>query len=195
LLETYGAEIEYFSPLAGEPLPKHADGLYIGGGFPEEFAEQLMRNEDVKASIVESITDGLPTLADCGGFMYLSEGIEDTAGKYYPMLGLVPGKVKMQRKLAALGYREITGTTGNFLLGQEDHAKGHEFHYSVFQPNGEEAIQAAYETKGLRGTKQEGYLQFNVVAGYTHFHFASAPEMVQRWIEQCLIFKSKRNQK
>lgn len=194
LLEAYGAEIEYFSPLAGDPLPGDADGLYIGGGFPEEFAEQLMRNEDVKEAIIQSITAGIPTLAECGGFMYLSEGIEDTAGKYYPMLGLVPGKVKMQRKLAALGYRAITGTTGNFLLGPLDHAKGHEFHYSVFQPNGEQEIQAAYVTKGLRGIKQEGYLQFNVVAGYTHFHFASAPEMVQRWIDQCLIFKSKRNQ-
>jgi cobyrinic acid a,c-diamide synthase len=193
LLEAYGAEIAYFSPLAGENLPIDADGLYLGGGFPEEFAEQLMRNEDVKTSIVKSVTAGLPTLAECGGFMYLSEGIEDTQGKYYAMVGLVPGKVKMQRKLAALGYREITGTVGNFLLRPLDHAKGHEFHYSVFQPNGDQEIQPAYETKGLRGTKQEGYRRFNLVAGYTHFHFASAPDMVQRWMEQCVAFKSRQN--
>ena len=193
LLEAYGAEIEYFSPLAGDTLPLDADGLYIGGGFPEEFSEQLTCNEEVKASILQSITAGLPTLAECGGFMYLSEGIEDTQGNYYPMVGLVPGKVKMQRKLAALGYREITGTTGNFLLGPQDHARGHEFHYSVFQPNDDQAIKSAYETKGLRGTKQEGYMQYNVVAGYTHFHFASAPGMVGRWMDACLAYKSKRN--
>lgn len=193
LLEAYGAELEYFSPLAGDSLPIDADGLYIGGGFPEEFAEQLMRNEDVKASIVRGITAGLPTLAECGGFMYLSESIEDTQGNSYAMVGLVPGKVKMQGKLAALGYREITGNTGNFLLGPLDHAKGHEFHYSVFQPNGDQEIQPAYETKGLRGTKQEGNMQFNLVAGYTHFHFASAPAMAQRWMDACLVYKSTRN--
>jgi cobyrinic acid a,c-diamide synthase len=193
LLEAYGAEIKYFSPLAGETLPIDADGLYIGGGFPEEFAEQLMLNEDVKSSIANRIIEGLPTLAECGGFMYLSEGIEDTQGNSYAMVGLVPGKVKMQRKLAALGYREITGRTGNFLLGPLDYAKGHEFHYSVFQSNGEQEIQPAYETKGLRGVKQEGYMQYNVIAGYTHFHFASAPDLVQRWIAQCLIFKSRQN--
>lgn len=193
LLEAYGAELIYFSPLAGDALPIDADGLYIGGGFPEEFAEQLMRNEDVKSSIVKGITAGLPTLAECGGFMYLTEGIEDTQGNSYAMVGLVPGKVKMQGKLAALGYREITGSTGNFLLGSQDHAKGHEFHYSVFQPNEDQEIKPAYETKGLRGTKQEGYMQFNVVAGYTHFHFASAPDLVQRWIDKSLIYKSRRN--
>jgi cobyrinic acid a,c-diamide synthase len=189
LLEAYGAEIVYFSPLAGETLPLDADGLYIGGGFPEEFAEQLMSNEDVKASIVRRIREGLPTLAECGGFMYLCESIEDTQGNLYEMVGLVPGKVKMQRKLAALGYREITGSKGNFLLGLQDHAKGHEFHYSVFEPNADQEIQPAYETKGLRGTKQEGYMQFNVVAGYTHFHFASSPNMIQRWIDKCLSLK------
>ena len=138
------------------PKNSHADGLYIGGGFPEEFAEQLMRNEDVKASLFKSITAGIPTLAECGGFMYLSEGIEDTLGNYYPMVGLIPGKAKMQRKRAALGYREVTGT-GNFLLGPQDRAKGHEFHYSIFQPNDDQEIRSAYETKGLKGLKQEGY--------------------------------------
>lgn len=192
LLEAYGAEIEFFSPLAGDYVPIDADGLYIGGGFPEEFAEQLMRNQEVMASIVQSITGGMPTLAECGGFMYLSEAIEDTQGTSYPMIGLVPGKVKMQRKLAALGYREVTGNVGNFLLGSQDHAKGHEFHYSVFQANEGQTIQPAYETKGLRGIKQDGYMNFNLIAGYTHFHFGSAPDMVQRWIDQCVIYKTNR---
>ncbi len=192
LIEAYGAEIEFFSPLAGELVPTDADGLYIGGGFPEEFAEQLMRNKEVMASIVRGITGGMPTLAECGGFMYLSEAIEDTQGTSYPMIGLVPGKVKMQRKLAALGYREVTGNAGNFLLGPQDQARGHEFHYSVFEANEGQTFQPAYETKGLRGIKQDGYMNFNVIAGYTHFHFGSAPDMVQRWIDQCVLYKTSR---
>jgi cobyrinic acid a,c-diamide synthase len=172
-------------------LPEDADGLYLGGGFPEEFATVLARNEAVKASISKSITAGLPTLAECGGYMYLCEEIEDTQGNCYPMVGLVPGKVMMQPKLAALGYREITGIMDNFLLGPQNQAKGHEFHYSVFQSNLNKEMQHAYETKGLRGTKQEGFIRYNLVAGYTHFHFGSAPDMVRRWIEKCLEIKTK----
>ncbi|RTE06747.1 cobyrinate a,c-diamide synthase [Paenibacillus whitsoniae] len=189
LLEAYGAELLYFSPLAGEEVPAEADGLYIGGGFPEEFAETLMRHTRTKASITAAITAGMPTLAECGGYMYLTESIEDTHGNRYPMLGVVPGKVSMQTKLAALGYREITGTAGNFLLGPHDQAKGHEFHYSVFEPNGGEPLPFAYTTKGRKSTQPEGYLQANLVAGYTHVHFASSPGLVQRWIQACAAFK------
>ena len=67
-----------------------------------------------KASIRAAITSGLPTLAECGGFMYLTESIANTEGEEYPMIGLIPGKVKMQKKLAALGYREIFGIRREF---------------------------------------------------------------------------------
>ncbi|WP_282937391.1 cobyrinate a,c-diamide synthase [Paenibacillus sp. RC67] len=193
LLEACGAECVFFSPLAGETLPEGVQGLYLGGGFPEEFAEVLSANETVKQSIRQAIEQGLPTLAECGGFMYLTESIEHTDGRKHAMLGLIPGSVKMQKKLAALGYRDITGMEGNFLLGSSDRAKGHEFHYSTFQPNQDAVIQSAYETKGMRGMKQEGYINENasLVAGYTHIHFASAPELVERWVEQCVSFQKK----
>ncbi|SFL11254.1 cobyrinic acid a,c-diamide synthase [Paenibacillus sp. 1_12] len=199
LLQANGANCIYFSPLAGEPLPADVHGLYLGGGFPEEFADMLAADEaePVRRSIREAISEGLPTLAECGGFMYLTDSIENTNGQHYPMLGLIPGTVRMQKKLAALGYREITGTEGNFLLGAADKAKGHEFHYSTFQPklveneDPEKALRHAYVTKGLRGTKPEGYLSEsgNLVAGYTHIHFASEPALAQRWVEQCKQYK------
>jgi cobyrinic acid a,c-diamide synthase len=219
LLEASGANCIYFSPLAGEPLPAGVHGLYLGGGFPEEFADKLAADEaePVRQSIREAISGGLPTLAECGGFMYLTDSIANTNGQTYSMLGLIPGTVRMQKKLAALGYREITGTEGNFLLGAADKAKGHEFHYSTFQPGvvadiqsddaqshdsqsgsikasnpqPEMALRHAYVTKGLRGTKPEGYLneQGNLIAGYTHIHFASEPALAQRWVEQCKQYK------
>lgn len=71
LLEAAGAECVFFSPLAGEEVPSEADGLYIGGGFSEEFAKRLGTDEQVKASFRKRIADGFPTLAECGGFMYL----------------------------------------------------------------------------------------------------------------------------
>lgn len=186
LLEAYGARLLFFSPLAGEGVPEEAEGLYIGGGFPEEFAAELSQNKEVKESFRHAIHAGIPTLAECGGYMYLTEAIVTTDGTSYPMVGLIPGKVTMQRKLAALGYREVRGTANNFLIGAAQQAKGHEFHYSTYATDSEVELTYAYETKGLRGTKQEGYVQRNLVAGYTHLHFGSDPELVERWITRCL---------
>ncbi len=183
LLEAHGAELIYFSPLAGEVLPANVDGLYLGGGFPEEFVDNLAKENEVKESIKVAIEAGMPTLAECGGFMYLTEAIVTTNQKEYEMVGIIPGKVEMQTKLAALGYREISGKDGNFLLLNGIKAKGHEFHYSTFHSKKE--IPFAYETKGMRGVTSEGYMALNLVAGYTHFHFASCPQMVENWIQKC----------
>jgi cobyrinic acid a,c-diamide synthase len=188
MLEAFGAELVEFSPLKGEALPDHVDGLYIGGGFPEEFAAELALQSEVKDSIRAAIENDLPTLAECGGFMYLTESIETTDEKNYEMVGIIPGRVKMQPKLAALGYREITAEEGNFLLNGNLKARGHEFHYSTFHPKAE--IQPAYQTKGMRGFKQEGYMKGNLIAGYTHFHFGSCPGMVENWVKKCKEFQA-----
>ncbi|XJZ28669.1 cobyrinate a,c-diamide synthase [Bacillota bacterium Lsc_1132] len=187
MLEAAGAELVEFSPLMGEMLPDRVDGLYIGGGFPEEFAEELAKKTEVKRSIQTAIEKGLPTLAECGGFMFLTEFLETTDEKSYEMVGIIPGKVKMQTKLAALGYREITSEEGNFLLNGNLKARGHEFHYSTFHPKTE--IRHAYQTKGMRGYKQEGYMQGSLIAGYTHFHFGSCPELIENWVKKCKEFQ------
>ncbi|MBK5502107.1 cobyrinate a,c-diamide synthase [Peribacillus sp. TH14] len=184
LLEAKGANIKYFSPLKGDEVPVDADGLYLGGGFPEEFADELSRNEIAIKSIRNAIEKGLPTLAECGGFMFLSKSIETTSREMYPMAGLIPGRIKMQKKLAALGYREITGTESNFLIKDCEQAKGHEFHYSTFESD--DVLPHAYEAKGRFGSKKEGCIIGNLVAGYTHFHFASNPKLVENWIGACL---------
>ena len=187
ILEASGAEIVEFSPLNGETLPEGVDGLYIGGGFPEEFAAELAQQTEVKNTIRSAIEKGMPTLAECGGFMYLTESLETTDEKSYEMVGVVPGKVKMQSKLAALGYREISAEQDNFLLKGNLRAKGHEFHYSTFEPR--EEFQPAYQTKGMRGFKNEGYMEGNLIAGYTHFHFGSCPELAANWVKKCKEFK------
>lgn len=187
LLIAKGAEIVYFSPLQGEVLPDQIDGLYIGGGFPEEFADRLYEMDHVKASIKQAIEKGLPTFAECGGFMYLTESIETTAGDIFPMVGVVPGRVKMQKRLAALGYREIRGEANNYLLKDSMTARGHEFHYSTFEANA--PIPFAYKSEGLRGSKQEGYVSNNLIAGYTHLHFASCPKIVENWLTKCMEWK------
>ncbi|PWW03265.1 hydrogenobyrinic acid a,c-diamide synthase (glutamine-hydrolysing) /cobyrinate a,c-diamide synthase [Paenibacillus cellulosilyticus] len=188
LLTHYGAEIVPFSPLHGEPVPEDADGLYLGGGFPEEFAETLSQQTEALESIRLAVRRGLPTLAECGGFMVLTEEIVTRSGAGYPMAGIIPGRVRMQGKLAAFGYREITGVPVNFLIGSGEQARGHEFHYSVYEPEGhdEQPLPYAYITKGMYGQATEGFAIGNLAAGYTHIHFGSAPWLAKRWIDACL---------
>jgi len=190
LLKSRGAEIQYFSPLANEPVPEDADGLYIGGGFPEEFAEQLANNEVSKQSIKELIENGLPTVAECGGFMYLTKSIQSTEGISYPMVGIIDGNVMMQPKLTALGYREIVGVNNNFLMGEGETAKGHEFHYSTFIPNTEQV--PAYALKSRFGQKQDGCVVHSLIAGYVHFHFASNPKLIDNWLNACLKYQQQK---
>src|SRR5690606_26454363 len=99
LLKANGAKLHFFSPLDNEPVPEQAQGLYIGGGFPEEFADKLAQNEQAKNSIKLAIEKVIPTLAECGGFMYLTEEIFNREGNGYKMLGVIPGIVRMQNKL------------------------------------------------------------------------------------------------
>ncbi|MFB5192975.1 cobyrinate a,c-diamide synthase [Alicyclobacillus fastidiosus] len=188
LLEWYGAKLVYFRPLEGEVVPADADGVYIGGGFPEEFAKRLAGQRHVLESVRCAAHQGMPIYAECGGFMFLTKTLTDAHGSLHEMAGIVPAAVCMQSELAAIGYREVTARTDNLLLLRGEAARGHEFHYStaVFDGVG---WPYAYDTKGWSVTL-EGYAQGNVLAGYTHLHFASNPAMVERFIQACRDFRN-----
>ncbi|WP_038091817.1 cobyrinate a,c-diamide synthase [Tumebacillus flagellatus] len=188
LLQQSGAELQFFSPLAGEKIPSDADALYLGGGFPEEFARELQDHTDVRSDMHARISDGLPTLAECGGYMYLCNTITDRAGDAFQMVGLIPSDVKMQDRLAALGYREASAATPHFLLEAGEQVRGHEFHYSTST----EAAPKAYVTKGLRGQKEEGFTTPNLVAGYTHLYFPSNPQVPRRFLSAAAEYRRRR---
>lgn len=191
LLEMYGGRLHFFSPLAGEPVPEEADGLLIGGGFPEEFAEELSRAEEVKASFRRRIAEGLPTFAECGGYMYLCEAITDRRDRRHPMVGIIPATVRMRDRLAALGYREVRAVADTVLLRKGETARGHEFRYSVLSPR-TESYPHAYKTKGRAGVQYEGYVRNHLLAGYTHLHFASNPHMAGRFLALCRAYQKRR---
>ncbi|WP_274433431.1 cobyrinate a,c-diamide synthase [Alicyclobacillus sp. ALC3] len=211
LLEHYGAQLLYFSPLAGELIPDEADGLYLGGGFPEEFAGRLSESQTLLEQVHHHIAEGLPTFAECGGYMFLSQSITDLGGNTYSMVGLVPVKVTMQPRLAALGYREVTALTESILFEAGEKARGHEFHYSAAEPapfalrrdspvksdgtaltaDGSYGAnpEAAYQVTGRFGHKPDGFVWRNMVAGYTHLHFASNPRMARRFVASCRDYR------
>ena len=115
LLEQAGAEPVYFSPLHDNTLPENIHGLLLGGGYPELYAGQLSENDTMRTAIREAVTDGLPTVAECGGFLYLHTTLTDREGHSYPMAGVLPGKCFDTGHLVRFGYIELEENSGHFM--------------------------------------------------------------------------------
>ncbi|MHB8481641.1 MAG: cobyrinate a,c-diamide synthase [Nitrospiria bacterium] len=197
LLEQSGARLVFFSPLRDKHIPE-VDGLYFGGGYPEVHAEALAENLPMLQSILEFAEDGAPVYGECGGLMYLSKGIEPADGQFFPMVGLLPGRVKMGKKLKALGYREIVSLKDNLLFCAGEKARGHEYHYSDWVASLPEkeplAWQASYHLyRGGEGEKfkEEGFFNGSVLASYVHLHFASNPPAAHRWVSACEAYRKR----
>jgi cobyrinic acid a,c-diamide synthase len=195
LLECLGAKLIFFSPLAGDTVPDGADGVYLGGGFPEEFAAALADNQRLKEDLRQLVEAGMPVFAECGGYMYLCQSITGRSGDTHTMAGIIPAAITMQSKLAALGYREARAVDDCLLLPQGGTIRGHEFHYSTASASETAAYPYAYETQGMRGVKLEGYSRGNVLAGYTHVHLASEPSAAHRWIRACRAYGEQRRRR
>lgn len=180
LLRQAGAETVFFSPLSDGKLPDDIDGIYLGGGYPELFARQLADNHHMLREIRNWSSAGRPIYAECGGFMYLTQGVEDTQGKFFPMAGVYPVRSRMNRKRAALGYRQAT-LADNCILGAEKTViRGHEFHYSHIDTM-PESVRRIYLLDGER----EGYLINNTLGGYLHLHFGYHRPTAANFIDFC----------
>ncbi|MEK5448832.1 cobyrinate a,c-diamide synthase [Paenibacillus sp. FSL R7-0331] len=192
LLARAGARLLEFSPLCGDPVPPEADGIYLGGGFPEEFAAEISANAGFLNGLRTAAVLGMPLYAECGGYMVLARSITDRAGSVHRMAGIIPALAVMQQRRAALGYREVTALQDSLLLKQGQSLRGHEFHYSVMHYDEQEQQTYAYESRGRSGSQPEGYLQGNVMAAYAHIHLASYPPAAARFISVCRLYREQR---
>ncbi len=188
LLRQAGAEIVFFSPLQDETLPPHTKGIYLGGGFPEVYAAQLTQNQAIHRAFWRAYAEGWPVYAECGGFMYLTEAIIDLEGERHEMVGMIPGVMHMQPHLISLGYRVVEAEAGNFLWPPGVSVRGHEFHWSLWQPD--EPISPAWHIRPRReteATKPEGYATENIIASYVHLHFAQDLQLARNFVKQLEI--------
>ncbi|TLY21787.1 MAG: cobyrinate a,c-diamide synthase, partial [Nitrospirae bacterium] len=178
LLEGEGASVIRFSPLHDQMLPD-VELLYLGGGYPELHAEALARNHLMRTAVREFARRGGPIYAECGGMMYLMEAIRDFEGKAHDMVGLFPGEAVMQRSSLVMGYRELEVTTPCVLGSPGLRARGHEFHYSCLKNHPSRDYACAITDAQGRRKGQDGLLRGNVLALYTHLHFASQPQLAR----------------
>ena len=200
MLQECGAELVFFSPVHDRTLPA-ADGLLLGGGYPELHAQALAQNEEMKAQICECAAKGMPLLAECGGFMYLQENLvlaDRTAGKdgadqkTWKMCGLLPGTCRMTDKLVRFGYIELEkkdGQSGEAGCLKEGHRiRGHEFHYFDSTDNGHACTA---HKPGRRRSWDCMVVQDNIMAGFPHLYYRSDPDFAAAFVEKCRQFSRK----
>lgn len=189
-LKDSGAELIFFSPLKDTKLPE-VDGLYIGGGYPELFADSLEKNKNLIEEIRHFANSERPIYAECGGLMYLSSEIQNIEGQSFSMVGLIPGKAIMSPKLKSLGYVEVH-TEKRTILGEAGiRFRGHQFRYSDLILENEDDSLFSYHIRKRKSEKttKEGYTVLNVLASYVHAHWASNPEIPKNFIDSCRRFK------
>lgn len=181
LLEKLGCEIVFFSPLLNEKIPEGCCGLYLPGGYPELYAKKLSKNKETVQSIKEAIEKGLPTIAECGGYMYLHEKIEE-----YEMVGIIKGKVTKQSRLVRFGYGTMNAKEDGLLLKKNDSIRIHEFHYFDSENNGK----AFNVIKASNGVEYDcGYSTDTLYAGYPHLYFRANNKVAENFVEAMKAYK------
>ncbi|MFP3983600.1 MAG: cobyrinate a,c-diamide synthase [Desulfurivibrionaceae bacterium] len=180
IIRREGGEVVYFSPLQDKVLPPDLDGIYLGGGYPELYGRELAANQDMIYGIRQWSLDGRPLYSECGGFIYLTRGI-DYGEEFYPLSAVFPVKAKLKKRLARLGYRQVSTTTSTIFGPPGTVLRGHEFHYSDIEEMPSDIKRAYLLSTG----EKEGYMIRNTLGGYCHLHFGSTPRAARNWVEFC----------
>ena len=185
LLQSLGAELVFFSPLHDTALPPDLDGIILGGGYPELHLKELAQNESMRNAIKSAIEAKMPSLAECGGFMYLHDTICDRDGTPYPMAGVIHAGCSRKDRLVRFGYLTLTSHTDSFLQADET-IRGHEFHYYDSDDNGACAI--AQKPVGKRSWECV-HAGPDHWWGFAHLAYYANPTFAKNFIEACRNYK------
>ena len=167
-LRNAGAELCFFSPVRDTALPEGACGLYLPGGYPELYARQLSENTAMHTAIRQAVEHGLPTAAECGGFLYLGQELEDADGSVWPMAGVLPGSGVKVGRLVRFGYAEITAKTDSMLFHAGERLSIHEFHHWNSTDNGTDF--SVYKNEKTHW--ECGFAGASLYAGFPHLYWA-----------------------
>ena len=185
MLRENGVTIVWFSPIHDEVLPQNIDGILLGGGYPELHAKALAANEKMRKAIRDSIAAGMPSVAECGGFMYLHDTLVDKTGVSFGMAGVLPAECKDTGKLVRFGYVEIEEKEAGWLPAGT-RIRGHEFHYYDSSDNGMDCVAQKPVTGRnwpcIHSTPEHWW-------GYPHLYYPSNPEFVYHFVAQMRKWK------
>lgn len=183
LLKKLGCEICFFSPLRDKHLPQSLQGLILPGGYPELYGEQLAGNMSLKEDILKHLEEKMPTMAECGGFLYLQDSLEDAEGNSYKMVGYFRGKGFPVGKLTRFGYVRMTAGEDNLLCKKGEELTAHEFHYWDCTENGQDFL-----ARKSTGNKEYtcGFANEWLYAGFPHFYLYGNRGAAERFVKACM---------
>ena len=187
-LRRAGARLAFFRPTRDQSLPEGTCGLYLGGGYPELHARALSENRAMGEAVRRAVLDGMPTLAECGGFLYLQSTLEDGEGVSWPMAGVLDGAGFKTSRLQRFGYVTLTAQEDSPYLKQGETVAAHEFHRWDCTRNGELC-------RARRPSGGEGWNcmveQGNLLAGFPHLYFPSNPQFAVRFAAACRQYQER----
>ena len=189
LLEKMGCRIKYFSPLTDSEVPA-ADGLILSGGYPELYAKELSANKPMLESVKKCISGGMPTIAECGGFMYLHDELADKSGAMYSMAGVISGRAFPTERLQRFGYITLNANHDNVICGKGGNIRAHEFHYWDSTNCG----------SGFTAEKRDGrtwdccHVSDSLYAGFPHIYFYSDITAAENYVKKCIVYGERNGQ-
>ena len=180
VLTRMGAQLVPFSPLHDAHLPERLDGLYLCGGYPELYAQQLGANRSMLAEIHTAITNKMPTIAECGGFLLLHQTLTGV-----PMANICGGAAEMGKRLKQFGYVTLTAKKDSLLCRKGETLTAHEFHYAQSTEQGADfSASKPLRNRGWQCIHASDTLH----AGYPHLHFVGNVSAAQRFLQACQTY-------
>ena len=187
-LRQAGAALMFFSPLHDSHVPE-AEGLWLCGGYPELYARQLSENETVRIEVRERVLRGCPTVAECGGFLYLQESLEDPEGTAWPMCGALPGCGYKTGRLQRFGYLKLKAEADSLLFRKGEQIPVHEFHYWDSSENGTDLLAEKADGRSWHC----GRVSDTLYAGFPHLHFGGELPLAERFVKACSKYEKHEN--
>lgn len=187
VLKRMGAKLKFFSPLKDKKIPSDAQGLYLCGGYPEYHGAALSGNTSMRNSILKAIRNKMPTIAECGGFLYLHENLECDDGKIYPMVGAIHCNAYKGHALQHRGYLHMTAQRDTLILKKQETIPVHELHEYKSELVGKD-----YEVKRVskKGQWTDGHGGESLYAGFHHLYFMAYPQVARAFLEKSAAWKS-----
>lgn len=180
--EKRGIKLIPFSPIHDKKLPENIQGILLGGGYPELYLKKLSDNTSMLKSIRNAINQGMPSIAECGGFMYLHDTVMDEDGEKYHLAGVIDGECCRKDRLVRFGYIELhhneQGAVDNTFI---DGVRGHEFHYYDSSANGSSAIAQKPVTAKSWTCMHIGE---NNIWGFPHLYYPSSQSLIDWFVNK-----------